>query len=37
LRIRWKVLLLAGSPDEKLQIPKKSSVSGHLYFTQVSQ
>jgi len=29
------VLLLTGSPHEMVQVPKKSSVSGHLYFTQV--
>jgi len=29
------VLLLTGSPDEMVQVPKKSGVSGHLYFTQV--
>src|SRR6266566_1836238 len=34
-RCCWKVLLLTGSPDEMVQVPKKSGVSGHLYFTQV--
>jgi len=31
-----KVLLLAVSLGKMLQIPEKSSVSGNLYFTQVS-